>query len=207
MNETENPTSDLDSIEENNENHAQERKSRSKDSWEDLEMIPNRKRFLILSIIISVLELGGFFIFAYAITVEGGDLKDLGLFLLPPFMGAFISYFVENKKEATGISAINAITSIIPFTIIYLLLEKFVFHPEEAILIYDYLIPGLAIILQIAIGYTLARMRSLYRVYGDSSIPQESDEAMIAELEANKQEKESEEEKQIEISENKNHQN
>ena len=50
-------------------------------------------------------------------------------------------------------------------------------------------IPAIFILVQMAVAFTMARVRVLYSKYGDSSIPRESDEAMIAELKKSRQER------------------
>ncbi len=153
-------------------------------SWDELKFIPNKKRFIILTIVMSLVEIGGFFIFAYAFYNSVGDgMHVLGLLLLPPLLGVLIAYFVQDKKEAVGISSINAVASIIPFMIIYSLIETLIF-PERLfeVNIYFFLFPLLGLAFQVTAAYTISRTRTLYRLYGNPDIPRETDEAMIAEL-------------------------
>lgn len=190
----------IDDIESNNENdsHHQdiqaneetmdevEEYKKPENSWNELKFIPNKKRFILLTTIITTIEIAGLFIFAYPLTISfGQDLTDLGLFLLPPFTGAFIAYFVQDKKEAISVSSINACASIIPFMLIFTLVE---FNPIPNNALY-YLIPILAILIQIAVAFTIARMRAIYRTYGDSEVKRESDEVMIKELQVSRQER------------------
>lgn len=154
-------------------------------SWSTLPYIPNKKRFIILTTVFSVVELTGMLILAYAFlgSFQGG-LWDLGLFLMPPFTGVAIAYFVKHQKEAVAVSFVNAITSIVIFWIIFLSVEASYSIPEAigALTWLDYVIPIAMIFIQVAIAYTISRLRNIYRYYGDSSIARESDEAMIAEL-------------------------
>ncbi|MFW9924174.1 MAG: hypothetical protein ACFFDW_12895 [Candidatus Thorarchaeota archaeon] len=164
------------------EEKPQKRKS-LEPSWDELKFLPNKKRFLLLALIIGTIEIAGLFILAYPLSNPELDLSQLGLFLFPPFMGALLAYFVQDKKEAVGISAVNALSSIVPFMLIFTLVELFA-GPEPRIIlnVYYFMFPILGIIAQILIAFTITRMRVLYRMYGDSSIPREEDEAMIAEL-------------------------
>lgn len=153
-------------------------------SWDELKFIPNKKRFTILAIVITLVEIGGFFIFAYAFSKSIGDgMYVLGLLLLPPSLGVFIAYFVQDKKEAVGVSSVNAVASIIPFMIIYSLIET-QFFPEIPFVVnaFFFLFPLLGMGFQVAAAYTISRTRTLYRLYGDPDVPRETDEAMIAEL-------------------------
>jgi len=184
---------DIESSNENNSHHKDietmdevEEYKKPENSWNELKFIPNKKRFILLTTIITAIEIAGLFIFAYPVTKSfGQDLTDLGLFLLPPFTGAFIAYFVQDKKEAISVSCINACASIIPFMLIFTLVS---FNPLPNTALY-YLIPILAILIQIAVAFTIARMRSIYRAYGDSKIKRESDEVMIKELQVRRQER------------------
>ena len=154
--------------------------------WSDLEYIPNKNRFIILTTVFTILELAGLFIFAYAFmdSFPGQGLFDFGLFIMPPFIGASIAYFVENKKEAVAVSFINAIISIPIFILVFGLVIHFAHFPFESLILewYAYLIPVLMAAFQIVIAYLITRFRVLYRRMGDSSRPLESDKAMIEEL-------------------------
>ncbi|NHJ04705.1 MAG: hypothetical protein EAX90_07775 [Candidatus Heimdallarchaeota archaeon] len=174
-------------IEDNEETMAEvEEDKKPRNSWNELKFIPNKKRFILLTTIITAVEIAGLFIFAYPLTMSfGEDLTDLGLFLLPPFTGAFIAYFVQDKKEAISVSSINACASVLPFMLIFTLVE---FNPIPNNALY-YLIPILAILIQIAVAFTIARMRTIYRAYGDSEVKRESDEVMIKELQVRRQER------------------
>ena len=177
--------------EESEESEDSQRYKKTEKSWNDLKFIPNKKRFILLTTIVTAIELAGLFIFAYPLTNNfGQDITDLGLFLLPPFSGALIAYFVQDKKEAVGVSAINASGSLIPFVLIYSLVEVYIIKsPDFQMDLYYFLIPSLAILIQIAIAFTIARLRVIYRDYGDSSITREDDEALIIELEASREER------------------
>jgi hypothetical protein len=153
--------------------------------WKDLSYIPNKKRFIILTSVFSVVELAGMIILAYAFlgSFEGG-LWDLGLFLMPPFTGVAIAYFVVDQKEAVAVSFVIAITSIVIFWIIFLSVEAAYNIPQAigALTWLDYIIPIAMILIQVVIAFTIARLRNIYRYYGDSTYARESDEAMIEEL-------------------------
>lgn len=168
-------------------NEPVDEKSESKSpekSWDELQFIPNKKRFTILAIVISLVEMGGFFIFAYAFSNSTvGGIHELGLLLLPPMLGLVIAYIVQDKKEAVGISTVNAVASIIPFMIIYSLIETLIFPEIEFVVdVVFFLMPLLGMAFQVAAAYTISRTRTLYRLYGDPDVPRETDEAMIAEL-------------------------
>ena len=152
-------------------------------SWDELKFIPNKKRFTIIAIVITLIEIGGFFTFAYAFSNSTvGGMHELGLLLLPPFLGVLIAYFVQDKKEAVGLSSLNAVASIIPFMIIYSIIETQL-RPETFVVnIFFFLFPLLGMAFQVAAAYTISRTRTLYRLYGDPDVPRETDEAMIAEL-------------------------
>lgn len=154
-------------------------------SWKDLPFIPNKKRFIILTSVFSVIEFAGMIIFTYAFlgSFKGG-LWDLGLFLMPPFTGVAIAYFVSQKKEAVAVSLINALSSIVLFMIIFLSIDYAYQVPTGVTDLswYDFLIPLFMIFVQVAIAFTIARLRNIYRYYGDASITRKSDEAMITEL-------------------------
>jgi hypothetical protein len=153
--------------------------------FKELQMMPNKKRFIILSVVFSIIELAGLFIIAYSFlnSFENG-LYDFAIFLMAPFTGLAISYFVENQKEAIGISTINATTSIVISLVIFILVEHFLAFPVP--FQFSYIthlgIPVLFILIQIAVAFTMSRVRSLYQKYGDSSHVRESDLAMIEEL-------------------------
>ena len=153
--------------------------------WTDLPFIPNKKRFNILTAVFTVVEFAGMIIFTYAfLNAYEEGLWDLGLFLMPPFTGVAIAYFVENRKEAVAVSMINAIASIVPFMIIFLSVEAAYGIPTGVTEMswWDFVIPLGMIAIQVAIAFTIARLRNIYRYYGDSSYTRESDEAMITEL-------------------------
>ncbi|MHA1557094.1 MAG: hypothetical protein ACTSPM_09195, partial [Candidatus Heimdallarchaeota archaeon] len=119
--------------------------------------------------------------YAFSNSTVGG-MHELGLLLLPPFLGVLIAYFVQNKKEAVGLSSLNAVASIIPFMIIYSIIETQI-RPETFVVnIFFFLFPLLGMAFQVAAAYTISRTRTLYRLYGDPDVPRETDEAMIAEL-------------------------
>jgi hypothetical protein len=154
-------------------------------AWVEMPLIPNKKRFIILSILFSVIELIGILVITYAfINQYELGLFDFSIFIMAPFTGLALSYFVENHKEATGISAINASSSILISLVIYILVKYYRAFPVELTLnpITHFGIPLGFIIVQIAVAFTIARVRNLYRRYGDSTQPRKSDEAMIAEL-------------------------
>jgi len=154
-------------------------------SWKDLQFIPNKKRFIILTTVFSVVEFVGMIVLAYAFTDSFvGGLWDLGLFLMPPFTGVAIAYFVAHKKEAIAVSFINAVSSIILFWIIFLSIEAFNHFPKDigTLQWYDYVIPIVMILIQVAIAFTIARLRNIYNYYGEAKVSRDSDEAMIEEL-------------------------
>ncbi|NHJ46232.1 MAG: hypothetical protein FK733_00455 [Asgard group archaeon] len=159
------------------------------ESWNKLPMIPNKKRFIVLSIVFSVLELAGLFIIAYAfLGVYPTGLFAFAIFMMAPFTGLALSYFIENKKEAVGISTINAVSSILIYCIIHILLQQFLFFPVnlEFHALTHIGIPLIFMLIQILIAFTMTRVRSLYGRYGDSSKVRKSDQAMIDELRANR---------------------
>ncbi len=161
-----------------------ERKS-TIDSWKNLKFMPNKKRFIILSILFSVLELAGLLIFAYSLITEDfpTGLYDFGLFILAPSFGLILSYFVENKKEAIAISSINGGSSIFISLIIYIITEATLEFPDSLnVSFFFFGIPVMMLLVQIAVAYTMARVRRLYYRYGDSTEYRDSDEAMIKEL-------------------------
>ncbi|NHK31037.1 MAG: hypothetical protein FK730_06770 [Asgard group archaeon] len=153
--------------------------------WKELQIMPNKKRFIILSVVFSIVELAGLFIIAYSFlgSFENG-LYDFAIFLMAPFTGLAVSYFVVNQKEAIGISTINATTSIVISLVIFILVEHFLAFPVpfQFSPITHLGIPILFILIQIAVAFTMSRVRSLYQKYGDSSSVRESDQAMIDEL-------------------------
>ena len=182
------------SVEEIEKSENLQKPKKSEKSWNELKFIPNKRRFILLITIVTAIELAGLFIFAYPLTANfGQDITDLGLFLLPPFTGALIAYFVQDKKEAVGVSLINALGSMIPFVLIYSLIEVYALDtPDFTMDLYYFLIPVLGILIQVAVAFTIARLRVIYRDYGDSNITREDDEAMITELKANKEKREKE---------------
>lgn len=159
------------------------------DYWKELNMMPNKKRFIILSVVFSIIEFAGLLIIAYSFigSYEKG-LFDFAIFLMAPFTGLAVSYFVENQKEALGISAINSTTSIIISLVIFILVEYFLAFPVEFQFSYiTYLgIPILFILIQMVVAFTMARVRALYHRYGDSSRVRKSDQALIDELKENR---------------------
>ena len=117
-------------------------------------------------------------------------MYDFGVFIICPTLGLAISYFVENKKEALAVSAINATTSVVISLLCVILIQNFLEYPQPlTITILLFGIPAIFILIQIAIAFTMARVRVLYNKYGDSSIPRDSDEAMIAELQQSRMER------------------
>lgn len=165
--------------------------SMRKASWKEQKYIPNKKRFIILSIVFSVIQLTALLLFAFVLKdSEGRGMYDFGVFIICPIIGLAISYFVENKKEALAVSAINATTSVVISLLCVILIQKFLAYPETLVikpLLFG--IPAIFILIQIAIAFTMARVRVLYNKYGDSSIPRDSDEAMIAELRQSRKER------------------
>ena len=165
--------------------------SARKASWKEQKYIPNKKRFIILSIVFSVIQLTTLLLFAFVFKgSEGRGMYDFGVFIFCPAMGLAISYFVGNKKEALAVSAINATTSVSISLLCLILVQKFLEYPEP-LEIFPLLfgIPAIFILIQIAIAFTMARVRVLFGKYGDSSIPRDSDEAMIAELRESRKER------------------
>ena len=181
MSESTNIEKQIDDFKEEPIEETSEKQNAGK-TWDEMKFIPNKKRFNILAIVITLIELGGLFIFAFAFpdSREIG-LNILGLLLVPPFMGVVVSYFVEHKKEAFAISLVNAAASILPYMITHSLIEVFVYS-AELLDIYYFLFPFLGIGLQVAVAFTMSRVRNLYRMYGDPDVERETDEAMIAEL-------------------------
>ena len=122
--------------------------------------------------------------------IEGRGMYDFGVFIICPTVGLAISYFVESKKEAVAISAINAITSVSISLLCVILVQNFLEYPEPLVItVLLFGIPAIFILIQIAIAFTMARVRVLFGKYGDSSIPRDSDEAMIAELRQSRRER------------------
>lgn len=165
--------------------------SMRKTSWKEQKYIPNKKRFIILTIVFSVIQLTALLLFAFVlIDKEGQGMYDFGVFIICPTIGLAISYFVANKKEALAVSAINATTSVVISLLCVILIQKFLEYPQPLkITIPLFGIPAIFILIQIAIAFTMARVRVLYNKYGDSSIPRDSDEAMIAELRQSRRER------------------
>ncbi|MBN1330808.1 MAG: hypothetical protein JXA54_15150 [Candidatus Heimdallarchaeota archaeon] len=159
-------------------------------SWSDLKFIPNKKRFIILAIVISVIELGGLLTLAYAFISEENPegYYDFGIFILAPTMGLFVSYLVAHKKEAVAVSFVNAITSIPISLIIYILVEKYQGFPEpfEFSIIEHFAVPTLFILLQIGVAFTLTRFRRTFSSIADPTIERERDKELIAELRASR---------------------
>ena len=121
---------------------------------------------------------------------ENRGMYDFGVFIICPTIGLAISYFVENKKEALAVSAINATTSVSISLLCVILIQKFLTYPEPLeITLLLFGIPVIFIAIQIAVAFTMARVRVLYNKFGDSSIPRDSDEAMIAELRQSRKER------------------
>ncbi|NHJ31977.1 MAG: hypothetical protein FK732_03855 [Asgard group archaeon] len=155
-----------------------------KASWKDQKYIPNKKRFVILSVVFTVIQLTALLLLAFVFKdSEGRGLYDFGVFIICPTIGLAVSYFVENKKEAIAVSAVNSITSVLISLLCLILVQQFLDYPtplEITVMLFG--IPAIFIIVQIAIAFTMARVRVLYGKYGDSTVPREGDEAMIAEL-------------------------
>ncbi|NHJ86491.1 MAG: hypothetical protein FK734_13585, partial [Asgard group archaeon] len=157
------------------------------DSWKELESFPNKKRFIILSIVITIIELAGFMVFAYAFSTEQfeGGLFDFGLLIMAAFSGLIISYIVTNKKEALITSATNGAISIIIAVIIYTLTTKYLANPESLEIDFYYFgIPIVSLLVQMVIAFTVTRTRQLYYRYEKTGgKPLKRDEEMIKELE------------------------
>jgi hypothetical protein len=169
----------------------EEEESERRKSWKNQKYIPNRKRFIILSIVFSVIQLTALLLFAFVLKDdEGRGMFDFGVFIFCPTIGLAVSYFVANKKEALAVSSINAISSVSISLLCLILIQNFLAYPTP-LDIYPLLfgIPAIFICIQIAIAFTMARVRVLYRKYGDSSIPRDGDEAMIDELRKSRQER------------------
>lgn len=160
-------------------------------SWKEQKYIPNKKRFIILAIVFSAIQLTALLLFAFVLKDnEGRGMYDFGVFIICPVIGLAISYFVENKKEALAVSSVNAITSVSISLLCLILVQKFLAYPEPLVItLLLFGIPVIFIIIQLAIAFTMARVRVLYNKYGDSSIPRVSDEAMIAELRKSRKER------------------
>ncbi|MHA1367036.1 MAG: hypothetical protein ACTSP5_11570, partial [Candidatus Heimdallarchaeota archaeon] len=154
--------------------------------WKDLSYIPNKKRFIILTTVFSAVEFAGMIILTYAFLGSFDEgLWDLGLFLMPPFTGVAIAYFVSQQKEAVAVSFVNAVSSIVLFYIIFISVASTseIPAPLGDLTWYELvLIPLAMIALQVVIAFTIARLRNLYRYYGDATNARASDEAMIKEL-------------------------
>lgn len=178
-------------IEEDILHEEETEESMRKASWKEQKYIPNKKRFIILSIVFSVIQLTALLLFAFVLKdSEGRGMYDFGVFIICPIIGLAISYFVENKKEALAVSAINATTSVVISLLFVILIQNFLEYPQPLTikpLLFG--IPAIFILIQIAIAFTMARVRVLYNKYGDSSIPRDSDEAMIAELRQSRRER------------------
>ncbi|MHA1739618.1 MAG: hypothetical protein ACTSXA_01205 [Candidatus Heimdallarchaeota archaeon] len=158
--------------------------------WKDLSYIPNKKRFIILTTVFSAVEFAGMIILTYAFLGSFDEgLWDLGLFLMPPFTGVAIAYFVSQQKEAVAVSFVNAVSSIVLFYIIFISVASTseIPAPLGDLTWYELvLIPLAMIALQVVIAFTIARLRNLYRYYGDATNARASDEAMIKELKQNR---------------------
>ncbi|HUT80511.1 MAG TPA: hypothetical protein VMZ29_04840 [Candidatus Bathyarchaeia archaeon] len=159
-------------------------------SWSELKFIPNKKRFIILTIVISVLELGGLLTLAYAFITEENPagFYDFGIFILAPTMGLFVSYLVAHKKEAVAVSFINAITSIPISLIIYILVEKYQNFPQAFVfsIIEHFAVPALFILIQIGVAFTLTRFRRTFSSLADPTIERKRDKELVAELRASR---------------------
>ena len=178
---------DLQLDEELNEEDEESRRT----SWKNQKYIPNKKRFIILSIVFSVIQLTALLLFAFVFKDDQGrGLYDLGIFIICPAIGLSVSYLVENKKEAIAVSTINGITSVSISLICVILVQYYLEYPIPlSITVLLFGIPAIFILVQIAVAFTMARVRVLYSKYGDSSIPRASDEAMITELKKSRQER------------------
>jgi len=157
--------------------------------WNELQFIPNKKRFLILAILFSALQITGIiaFTFGFLNRYEEG-LFDFGIFIFAPFTGLAISYLVESKKEAVAVSAVVGGISISISLIVYVIFESTLGIPQPLEFnVYTLIaIPLVFYLLEIALAFTLARIRGIYRQIGDSTIPRDSDKAMIEELRQNR---------------------
>jgi hypothetical protein len=137
-------------------------------SWKNLKFIPNKKRFFILSTIVMVLELMTFLILEYVfIEKYPAGLSTYGFFILPLIAGVIIAYIVKNRKEAFAIGAITALGSIVLFTAIYAIVGSIIERPDITLKIdfTFFMLPIFAIMFQVAIAFTLARMLTIYRAY------------------------------------------
>ena len=183
--ETEN-SDDSQSVDESNEKQTSQPEIK-------LKFMPNKKRFIILSVIFSIIELTGLLIFAYSFTKTfEGSLYEFGIFIIAPFTAVALSYFCDNKKEALAISSINAFSSLIIYTIIFIIVEKFVEFPEQ--LEFNYLsfigIPLVFACLQVAVAYSLVRFRKLLSTYSDSKRLHVGDKELIEDLQKNRENRE-----------------
>ncbi len=176
-----------------------------KTSWKNQKYIPSKKRFIILSIVFTIIQLTILLLFAFVFKDdEGNGLYDLGIFIICPAIGLAISYIVENKKEAIAVSAVNGFTSVAISLTCLILVQYYLDYPTPLnITVFLFGIPAIFILVQIAVAFTMARVRVLYSKYGDSSISRASDEAMIEELKKSRQERGLE---QLEIDDNKDKQ-
>lgn len=169
----------------------EEEESERRKSWKNQKYIPNKKRFIILSIVFTIIQLTALLLFAFVFKdLDGNGMYDLGVFVICPAIGLSVSYLVENKKEALAVSSINAITSVSISLLCLILIQKFLAYPTPLeIYALFFGIPAIFICVQIALAFTMARVRVLYRKYGDSSIARDGDEAMIEELRKSRKER------------------
>ncbi|MBD3190108.1 MAG: hypothetical protein GF308_05670 [Candidatus Heimdallarchaeota archaeon] len=179
---SESTTQSNNNIQEENTTSTQE--SSFKIRWD--EIIVNRKRFRLLTIIFTLIELILLCIITFAFISEENPrgYHPLGLFLIPPFVGAAIAYFVDNAKEAMVIGTINATAAIIPFDVGYIIYDLLFTtgQPTSREVFFEYIgLPILMILIQIAVAITVARTKTTLRQY-ESSGQKARDEALIEEL-------------------------
>ena len=153
--------------------------------WSELKFIPNKKRFWILTLIFSVIQIAGIMVFTYAfLKRDPQGYFDFGIFIMAPFTGVVISYLVTSKKEAIAVSGVTGSISIAISLLIYILVEVLADFPNAFVfnIFTHFAIPVIFLLLEIAAAFTLARIQRIYDKIGDSSIPTERDKAMIEEL-------------------------
>jgi len=106
---------DLQLDEELNEEDEESRRT----SWKNQKYIPNKKRFIILSIVFSVIQLTALLLFAFVFKDDQGrGLYDLGIFIICPAIGLSVSYLSpvhhcipqEERYQNPGIESLASLS-------------------------------------------------------------------------------------------------